>query len=91
LTIQFVIDEFRWPPGAREKVLVKHGLDPEAVEDSFFRREARARRQGDRYILFSTTPASDYILVVFAYRVRVATVITARQMTDSERRGFKRK
>jgi uncharacterized DUF497 family protein len=88
----FEIEEFRWPVGIAEKVLIKHELFPEEVEDSFFHREAKVRRKGDRYILLTRTiGGGHYIIVIFAYTRGIATIITARFMTDSERRLFRRK
>jgi len=89
----FEIDRFRWPDGIPEKVLVKHGLFPEEVEESFFlpgatikrhprRRSLRSGRH--RYILLSQTERGEHIMVVFAYANRVATIITARPLTMAE-------
>ncbi len=89
---QFDIEGFRWPPGIAEKVLVKHELFPEEVEDSFFSRDAKVRRtRAGRYLLLTRTNSGDYIIVVFAYFRRIATVISARLMTPGERRLFQRK
>lgn len=88
----FEIEEFHWPDGIAEKILIKHGLFYEDVEDAFFHREARVRRtRSQRYLLLSRTQAGEYVIVVFAYENRTATVITARLMTSSERKLYKRK
>jgi uncharacterized DUF497 family protein len=85
------IEQFRWPRGIEEKVLRKHGLFPDQVEESFFHPEGRLRKEGERYRLLSRTYSGDYILVIFEYSLRVATVISARYMTDTEKRLFRRK
>jgi len=86
-----LIERFRWPPGIEEKVLIKHALLREEVEESFFQPEARTRKTGDRRILLSRTYAGQYIMVVFTFADRVVTIISARAMTDSEKQRFRRK
>lgn len=85
------VERFRWPLGIEDKVLRKHGLDREDVEESFFHSEAKLRKSGDRYRLFTRTDPGDYIVVVFELAARTATIVTAREMTPSERRFFRRK
>ena len=101
LTIQYIvytlgmhnlkIDAFNWPTGIPDKVLIKHELFPEKVEESFFHHEARVRRVGKRLLLFSRTDSGEYIIVVFIYAARIATIITARPMTTRERKSYLRK
>lgn len=83
--------DFRWPAGIEEKVVTKHGLLPEDVEESFFHPAAKLRRAGDKYRLFTRTGSGDYVVVVFELAARTATVVSARRMTTSERRFFRRK
>ena len=46
------IVEVEWAEGVREKVITKHQLDPEEVEDSFFEPGARVQRgHSGRYVL----------------------------------------
>jgi uncharacterized DUF497 family protein len=82
---------FRWPPGIEEKVLVKHGLLQDEVEECFFHPELRRRRSRGRRILLSRTEAGRYVLVVYDFEDGVVTIISARDMSDSERRRFRRK
>jgi uncharacterized DUF497 family protein len=63
----------------------------EEIEESFFNPELRRRKSRGRGILFSRTDAGRYVMVVFSLEGRVVTIITAREMTDSERRQFRRK
>lgn len=101
LTIQYLvytlsmhnlpITDFNWPPGIADKVLFKHELIPEKVEQSFFHREARVRRIGPRYLLLTRTDSGEYIIVVFAYSSHIATIITARPMSYQERHLHARK
>jgi len=84
------IVEVEWAEGTREKVITKHQLDPEEVEDSFFEPGVKVQRgRSGRYVLWAQTPAGVYVLVVFEYHKSTATVITARRMTDVELRRFR--
>ena len=74
----------------REKIITKHRLDPEEVEDSFFEPGVRVQRgRSGRYLLWTQSSAGAYVLVVFEYGKGKATVITARRMTEAERRRFR--
>ena len=84
------IVEIEWAEGVREKVITKHQLDPEEVEDSFFEPGVKVQRgRSGRYVLWAQMPAGVYALVVFEYDKGRATVVTARRMTDAERRRFR--
>ena len=85
------IDGFRWPPGVEEKVSVKHGLLREEVEEAFFHPEQRRLKARGRPILLSRSEAGRYIFVVYEMVDGVATIISAREMTRSERHRFRRK
>jgi len=84
------IVEVEWAEGVQEKIIVKHQLDPEEVEDSFFEPRVRMQRgRSGRYVLWAQTPAGAYVLVVFEYDKGRATVITARRMSEAERRRYR--
>ena len=52
------IVEVEWAEGVREKVITKHQLDPDEVEDSFFEPGVRLQRgRSGRYVLWAQTPA----------------------------------
>ena len=87
-----LITDFDWPEGVADKVLAKHGLTVEEVEESFNYRGARVERiRGDRYVLLSRTKDGAYIFAVFQQSSpRTATIVTARPMTRSERRYYAR-
>jgi len=85
------IERFRWPFGVEEKILVKHGLLREEVEEAFFHPELRRLKARGRRLLLSRSDAGRYILVVYALENEVVTIISARDMTASERRRFRRK
>ena len=71
--IPFVVEDFIWPASIAEKVIIKHGLVPDAVEEAFFDPAAQIRRTKDGR-LFSRTSGGQYIIVVLAYSRRIATM-----------------
>jgi len=74
----------------REKIVTKHQLDPEEVQDSFFEPGVRLQRgRSGRYVLWAQTPAGAYVVAVFDYSKGRATVVTGRRMTEAERRRFR--
>ena len=86
------IESFKWHASILEKVVAKHGVDPADVESALWNTEVPPyiEKVGDRYIaLAQSETGGDYLLVVFAVRLGVATIITARRMTDAERRRFR--
>ncbi|MBI4310730.1 MAG: hypothetical protein HY681_03020 [Chloroflexi bacterium] len=75
-----------------DKIESKHGVSWAEVEEACFteRRHVRRGREG-LYKLFSQSAAGRYILVVLAHLGRGTwKVVTAREMTNAERRLYTR-
>jgi uncharacterized protein len=73
-----------------DKIESKHGVSLEEVEEACLseKRHVRRSREG-LYKLFGRTAAGRYVLVVLANLERGSwKIITARQMTDNERRLY---
>jgi len=73
-----------------DKIETKHGITFEEVEEACLsdRRHIRRSREG-LYKLFSQTTAGRYVLVVLVYLgSNNWKVVTAREMTDTERRLY---
>jgi len=73
-----------------DKIESKHGVTFEEVEEACLseKRHVRRSREG-LYKLFSQTAAGRYILVVLVNLGRGCwKIVTAREMTDSERRLY---
>ncbi len=73
-----------------DKIESKHGVSFEEVEEACLseKRHVRRSREG-LYKLFSQTAAGRYVLVVLVNLGRgVWKVVTAREMTDSEKRLY---
>ena len=75
-----------------DKIESKHGLDLHEVEEACYSevRHVRRGRQG-LYKLFSRSDAGRYVLVVLAdHGGGVFAIVTAREMTQNERRLYRR-
>lgn len=86
------------PQSVTEKIERQHGVTCWEVEDVLlgnpeFRRGPKGRRRGeDLYYALGQTDTGRYLFVVFIYkRNRKALIITARDMTDREKRGYRRR
>lgn len=86
-----------WLPDVIEKLESKHAVTVEEVEEvielgAHFRRGPSGRRIGeDLYKAYGQTAAGRYLFVVFIYkRNHRALILSARDMTDQERRLYQR-
>ena len=87
----FHIEGFVWLDWVVEKLEAKHGVDPAEVEEAFFN-EFRVRRgEEGKFRLYGRSDAGRYLFVVFAWQGKNVRVISARDMTASERRYFGRR
>ena len=86
-----------WLPKVIEKLEAKHGVIVEEVEEVFelgpiFRRGPRGKRPGENlYKAYGQTDAGRYLLIVFIYKLnRKALILSARDMTNKERRFYQK-
>jgi uncharacterized DUF497 family protein len=84
--------EISWSP-EREAHIARHGVTPGEVEDVCYSRPRwTATGRAGSTLVYGTTAAGRYLLVVVAEALDGChLVVTAREMTDSERRTFRRK
>ena len=84
--------EIVWTPEIEDKVQGKHGLRPEEIAQVCLDPASHFRRARDgRYAVLGRTEAGRYVLVVGAYLGKgTLRIITARDMTDSERDLYER-
>ena len=84
--------EIVWTPEILDKVQGKHGLQPEEVSQVCLDRASQLRKARDgRYAILGRTEAGRYVLVIGAYVGKgTLRVITARDVTDSERDLYER-
>lgn len=93
-----VIDEFIWLPNIVEKLVTKHRVTPEEVEDVFFvaphfRFHEKGRVRGeDMHTALGQTETGRYLIIFFILKSdNRALVISARDMTRTERKRYGRK
>ncbi len=82
-------DDFDWDEANEEKLLLRHSVRPEEVEQVFFG-GAQVRRQADAYIAVGPTLAGRWLLVVFENRGGRIRPYSARDLNDREKRRFRR-
>jgi len=92
------IDDVIWLEDIVEKIEAKHGVSTWEVEEVFrrrpqFRRGPKGRRRGENlYFALGDSEAGRYLFIVFVLkRKHKALVISAREMTNRERRGYRKR
>ena len=86
------IEGFIWIDAIVDKVITKHGVYPDEVEEAFFNLPQKTIKAIEgRYRLYSRSESGRYLFVIFVWVGRHAKIISARDMTSSERRFFARK
>ena len=92
------VEDFIWLPDVIEKLIVKHAVTPEEVEQVFFDRPRyRFHETGhvegeDLYTALGQTEAGRYLTVYFIFKSHnTALVISARDMDLAEVRRYARK
>ena len=92
------IEEFVWLPNIVDKLISKHRVIPEEVEDVFFnhprfRFHEKGHVQGENmYTAAGQTDGGRYLIVFFIFKSsHNALIISARDMTRSERKYYERK
>lgn len=86
-----------WLPEIIEKLETKHGVIVEEVEEvlalsPIFRRGPRGKRPDENiYKAYGQTDTGRYLFIVFIYKLNhKALILSARDMTDKERRLYRR-
>ena len=82
-------DDFDWDEGNEEKLLLRHFVRPEEVEQVFFGGPV-VRRAQEAYVAVGPTFDGRWLLIVFELRVGRIRAYSARDLTDREKRWFKR-
>jgi len=86
------IESFLWLDWVVEKIEEKHGVTLEEVEEAFFNPPHKVRRcASEKYQLFGRSKNGRYLFIVFVWVGHSVKVITARDMTEAERRYYQRK
>jgi len=84
------LPEFEWDEHNEEKLLARHGVTVVEAEECFGNANSR-RRVGDVYLMLGITDAGRLLLLVYEQKAGgMVRVFSARDMTDSERRTYRR-
>ena len=81
------IEGFIWREWVIEKLLARHSVTTDEVEEVFFNSPLKVRKASSgKYLLYGTSDSGRYLFVVFDWVETKVRVITARDMTKAERR-----
>lgn len=90
MTFRFV--GFEWLDWVIEKLIEKHHVEPEEVEQCFTNEPYRVRKAQDgKYYFYGQADSGRYLFIVFAWTEHNIRVISARDMTANEKRAFDKK
>lgn len=80
-----------WQRDVVKKLVEKHHVEPGEVEEVFFDDRPHFKRHGEVYHAYGQTVAGRYLFVVFRHLGGgKAKPITAYEMTDKQRRYYRR-
>lgn len=89
------VTECLWLDQFVDKIIRKHGVYPEEVEEMFSKGPLIRRLEGghvkdeDLFVAFGTTNAGRYLSVLFVQKKdKRALIISARDMTKTERKKY---
>ncbi len=90
--MRLTIADFEWDESNEEKIWELHHVTREEVESIFYEGDPLVRRaRENKYYAFGQTGNRRYLFIIFIWRSnRVIRVITARDMDNSERFGYRR-
>jgi uncharacterized DUF497 family protein len=84
-----------WKEAFLDKIVKRHGVDESEVDEILFssphiRRAGKGRVKGEHvYAAYGQTDAGRYLIIFFIYKGQGSALpISARDMTDSERRYY---
>lgn len=82
--------EFEWDEGNEDKLLAKHNVSAFEAEQCFANPHTK-RRKGDALLMLGVTDAGRMLFLVYEQKAHgVVRVYSAREMTDMERRTYRR-
>lgn len=86
------IEGFIWEEWVIDKLDWKHDVEPEEVEEAFFNLPYKVRRTKEKkYLLYGNSESGRYLFIVFVWVGHFVKVISARDMSKSERQYLRRK
>lgn len=92
------IDDFIWLPDILNKLMFKHQILQDEVEEVFFNDpqfrfvELGYREDEDVYAALGQTDSGRYVIVFFIYKPnRMALILSARDMDSKERKRYEKR
>ncbi len=92
------INDFIWLPDIIEKLIVKHSITQDEVEEVFFNKprfrfvEKGNRKDEDIYSALGQTDSGRYVIVIFIHKHKnLALILSARDMDKKERNLYGKK
>ncbi len=90
--MELYIEGFLWMDWVVEKIMMKHNVRPDEVEEAFYNPPYKVQRvEGGKLRFVGRSNAGRYLSVVFVWVDHHVKVITARDMDAAERRFYSRK
>jgi uncharacterized DUF497 family protein len=83
------LPDFEWDDGNTQHLIERHDVYPEEAEQVFYN-GAHVRRAGNEYYAYGRNDSGRYLFIVFVLRGKSVRVISARTMTQGERRLYER-
>lgn len=82
-----------WKNHIVDKIIERHGVSPEEVEEVIFEDEPESVKHGqNRFLIHGQTAAGRYLFIVLEQEEKEIYVpITARDMSGREKQAFKRR
>ncbi|HSE84392.1 MAG TPA: BrnT family toxin [Thermodesulfobacteriota bacterium] len=89
------IDSFEWDEANIVKNISRHNTHPDEIEETFYNRYKLRKTKQGRYLLYGVTDNGRYLFVVFIFKKKngknIVRVISARDMTQKEKRYYRKK
>jgi uncharacterized DUF497 family protein len=84
------LPEFEWDEDNEDKLLRRHGVSALEAEQCFANPQTK-RRHGDDLLMLGVTSGARMLFLVYEQRANgLVRVYSAREMTDMERRTYRR-
>ena len=87
------IEYLYWKDHIVEKIIERHGVTPDEVEEVIYDGDPEIRKSGKiRYLIWGKSRAGRYLFIVLEEESQgVFVPLTARDMTESEKRAFRKR
>lgn len=87
------LEDIYWKDHIIEKIIQSHGVTPEEVEEVIFEGQCEVRKHTvNRYFIFGQTLSGRFLFIVIEEESeKIFVPITARDMTDKEKRAFRKR